>query len=120
MEKPKEERFIIHMVIMKEPTVQVHSHGMEKVGQPNFVIIVPSVMGRSAAEMLGELCLQVLDKGERFEINQVCDHPYWGYWTFDEADPELVKAEGGHKLWKIVPLPIPECACPECLRKRRN
>jgi hypothetical protein len=115
-----EDRFTIHILIMKEPTVWVHSHGLEKIGQPNFSIIVPSVMGQSAAEMLGELCLNVLDKSEKFEINQVCDHPRWGWFTFDLEDPALVKDEGKGEFRKIVPLPWPECSCVECLRKRRN
>lgn len=118
--EPKEERFSVHIIMMPEPTVWVHSHGMEKIGQPNFSITVPSVMGQPAAGMLRELCLQILDKGERFEINQVCDHPHWGWFTFDKEDPELVKDEGEGEFWKIVSLPWPECSCPGCLSKRRN
>jgi len=94
----------IHAVMPEKGTlVDVHTHGLEKFGHPNFAVYAPSIYIASATSLLNQLADAALNKGEIFKPKETCECGEWGNFFLEPG----VDA-GDLPVLRIIPI-TPKC-----------
>lgn len=99
----------VHAVIPEHPNAlaEIHNHGLEKVGHPNFRVYAPMMFANNAMRLLNILAYAVLTGGEVFKAGERCNYHEWGVFALAEDHNEQ-----GETLLQIVPVK-PRCSCCE-------
>ena len=98
---------IVHAVFDEHTIMlEVHNHGLEKYGHPNFSVWSPSIFLASATSLLNSLASAIINDGEVFKAGENCEWGEWGRFTLEEGEDS-----GDSPVLRIIPV-LPECA--EC------
>jgi hypothetical protein len=77
----------VHAVIPEKTAfLDVHTHGLEQYGHPNFAVYAPSIYVASATRLLDSLADAVLNKGEVFKPGENCQWDEWGKFHLEAGE----------------------------------
>jgi hypothetical protein len=91
----------LHGVLDDETSagIEIHTHGLERYGQTEVMVITNTLFYKAAARLLNEIAYNVIINGEEFKDGENCDYsPEFGIFSLQKA-----KDAAGGKVLRIVP-----------------